>query len=246
MLKTKKMVALLLVIITVFSMVPIHSFAASNPLYDVNNLLSPSNITAEELEAGLLGNLPELSEAYIKAEKETGVNAIFIAAISALESGWGKSSMARNMNNLFGYGKKTFETKEAGIMHVANALKNNYLTKSGPYYHGYSVDDVAVCYCPGGTWAPKIRQLMYEIGNRVQKYKNEHPTIPAEDVQPITEVAEETVVEEEIISARTYQVQSAKKELNTILFAPKNTVHDLIVCRVKLQKLFNFMETIKN
>lgn len=51
-------------------------------------LTSPSGLAAEDLH--LLHNLIGLEQAFIDAESEHGVRADFLAAVAALESGWGR------------------------------------------------------------------------------------------------------------------------------------------------------------
>lgn len=46
-------------------------------------LLTPSKLTAAELEAGLLGELKPYAKDFIAAERETGVSAVFLAAVAA-------------------------------------------------------------------------------------------------------------------------------------------------------------------
>lgn len=54
-------------------------------------LTSPSGLDAEDLH--LRHNLIGLEQAFIDAESEHGVRADFLAAVAALESGWGALSI---------------------------------------------------------------------------------------------------------------------------------------------------------
>lgn len=77
--------------------------------------------------------LAGLEYAYYKAEEITGINALFIAAITATESGWGTHDRAKYQNNLSGYGVhkdtsrgKTFTSKEQSIIETAKLIKKYY------------------------------------------------------------------------------------------------------------------------
>ena len=141
--------------------------------YSTNNVLLPSNATEEDLEAGLLYGLKDYAGYFVEAEEEYGINAIFLASVAALESGWCRTDLAINNNNLFGYknhngeGFRVFPSKEASIRVVSSHLKTNYLTKGGKYYHGLSVYDVNVDYCEQSDWASKVDSIAKGIVNRI-------------------------------------------------------------------------------
>ena len=58
--------------------------------------------SAEELSAGLRGELVPLAADFVAAEAEYGVNAVFLAALAAHESGWGRHCFLPE--NIFGWG----------------------------------------------------------------------------------------------------------------------------------------------
>lgn len=129
----------------------------------------PSGVTAEILANALQYNLKDYAEYFIEAEQTYGINAIFIAAIAAHESGWGRSYLALNKNNLFGWkggsGFKYFNSIREGIMQVSRSLKVNYLSPDGCYFNGYTVEAVSIYYCDS-TWARYINSMMSYIENR--------------------------------------------------------------------------------
>ena len=131
------------------------------------NLLSSCGLTEEQLAKGLKRSLKEYASAFLAAEKEYGINAVFLAAIAALESGWGESVVAQSRNNLFGWkgsgGYRYFDSVAAGINHVAKFLKINYLTPGGPCFNGYEIEDIQKSYCPEGDWSSAVRRLMNTI-----------------------------------------------------------------------------------
>lgn len=135
-------------------------------------LLTPSGLTATELEAGLLGELKPYAVDFIAAERETGVNAVFLAAVAALESGWNTSEVAKNKNNLFGWsvatGYASFESKEDCIAEVAACVKSLYLTPDGVYFNGYTVEAVNIRYNGTEHWEKTVKQIMQEIKERIE------------------------------------------------------------------------------
>lgn len=139
-------------------------------------LLTPSGLNAAELEAGLLGELKPYAEDFIAAERETGVNAVFLAAVAALESGWNTSEVAESKNNLFGWsaatGYASFEGKEACIEEVAACIKSLYLTPDGAYFNGYTVEAVNTRYNGAEHWEKTVKQIMQEIEKRIEGSAN--------------------------------------------------------------------------
>lgn len=140
------------------------------------NLLIPSGLTIKDIDAVLRDTpLEGLSETYIKAEEETGVNALFLVALSIHESAWGNSKLARERNNIYGFHAydydpnkaKYFDSKEECIMHVANHLKTKYLTEDGEYFNGYTVSAINVKYATDKEWDEKVFKLMKYIYNKV-------------------------------------------------------------------------------
>ncbi|MEG0380888.1 MAG: glucosaminidase domain-containing protein, partial [Kurthia sp.] len=142
------------------------------------NLRKPSNVSTKDLQALLLskGKTPDnvlyrLAPSFIKAQSETGVNAQFMFAHAALETGWGSSTIAQYKNNLFGYQAydtcaltcaKYFPNGEAGLKLYANKIVNNYLTQTGAYYNGMNVLDMNIRYATDETWGQKIAFIMQQ------------------------------------------------------------------------------------
>ena len=90
----------------------LNSVNPSNPYYSYFQYLplrSKTNYTAEQLTSYLnnkansnTSKLNNTGALFIKYQNKYGVNALLAASFAALESGWGKSSIAQNKNNLFG------------------------------------------------------------------------------------------------------------------------------------------------
>lgn len=135
-----------------------------------------TGISARQLNKAFEGTrMAGTGSAFVEAEKETGVNAIFLASIAALESGWGSSPNARNKNNLFGFGSYdydssqtvVFSSKTQGVVKVARALRRDYLNTNGAYFHGATPSGVNVKYCTSSNWKNQVTTIMNMIVNRV-------------------------------------------------------------------------------
>ncbi|MDO4753662.1 MAG: glucosaminidase domain-containing protein [Bacillota bacterium] len=136
----------------------------------------PGGATAADLDRVFAGtSMQGLGEAFVKAEKKSGVNAWFLAAVATLESGYGTSEIAKDKNNLFGFcayddspysSAKKFATKEKGIEYVADFLSREYLSDDGAYFKGRSVDAVGQTYATDKGWADKVYALMVELSEK--------------------------------------------------------------------------------
>lgn len=141
------------------------------PEYQWNDWLDvrkPSGITAEELHEAMYYDENDYAPYYIEAERRYGVNAIFLYAIAQNESQNGRSTIAKNKNNLFGWtgsdGHMKFDSVEKCIYYVAEALQNNYLNPDGRWFEGYSLWDVSRHYNDNDYW----RNLTLEIADTMQ------------------------------------------------------------------------------
>lgn len=142
------------------------------------DLRTLSNLSGEQLDFILRDTaLHGLGPAYAKAELDHGVNALFLMGISSLESAWGTSNFAVKRNNLFGYQAYThdpnkakyFESKEHCIDFVAQRLKEDYLTSSGPYYGGgYTAFHVNKRYATDPDWGIKVVSRMNLLATRLK------------------------------------------------------------------------------
>ena len=153
----------------------------TQPVYfDKWNLKEKSNASVSDLRKVTKGTgLEGLEEAYVKAEKEYGVSAIFLLALSAHESYWGKSDRAIYQNNLTGYDVtsdeaqgRSFYSKEYSILETAKLLGKEYLSKDGLFFGG-SLDIYTVnkTYCPvgGTTWSDDIVNIANEAVEKIDR-----------------------------------------------------------------------------
>lgn len=136
-------------------------------------VLSLSGFTAEWFNRALAGTgMAGLGEALAFAEQSTGVNAVVLAGIIALESDWGQSSIARDKNNLAGIcaysgsayaSAKSFDSQFDCVLYLANMLETNYLTSGGKYYHGDNLIAIGKCYAEDPAWSKKVAVRMSQI-----------------------------------------------------------------------------------
>ncbi len=145
-----------------------------NPQGKFNNVNTNINTaytgSASDLNKRLKGVLSGKGDVFIKAQKEYGVNAAFLASVCVHESGNGSSNMAKNKNNVGGVrypGKtefRTFNSVDECIMYMASFLKRSYIDKGL-----ITIGQVGAKYCPAndptdtkGTnnlWASRVSSL---------------------------------------------------------------------------------------
>src|SRR5919197_3450440 len=148
------------------------------------NLLRPSGYTADELNRFVASHghpdspLAHNGDAFVQAERETGVNAQYMLAHAILESTWGTSSISRDKHNFFGNGArdecpstcaKSYPSDRDDILEQAHYVKDNYLSPGGSGFHpqvgptlrGMSTKPMA--YASDPTWAPKIANIADEM-----------------------------------------------------------------------------------
>lgn len=152
--------------------------------YNPYNVTIPSNLTVEEMYQILRNTtMKELSEALILAEKETGINALFLTGLIANESSWNTSNRAKCQNNLSGFAVYsrgasgvTFNSKTQCILRTAYLIKEDYISPNGKYYcEGNSIWNINSQYCfYDGTkkvnykWSSTINSIAYSL---LSKYK---------------------------------------------------------------------------
>lgn len=145
----------------------------TNNQLDKMNVMMKSGESIEKIN-NYLKNTPLENMGYIfkEAEEKYGVNAYFLTAIAVLESDFGRSNIARDKNNLFGYGAydnspykmaRKFETMDAGVFKVAKHLSENYLNENGKYFNGYDIESVGKRYATDKSWSKKVAIIVDKI-----------------------------------------------------------------------------------
>jgi hypothetical protein len=118
---------------------------------------------------GLTTPLPRLGAAFMRAEREEGINARYFVAHAMLESGWGTSAIATYKRNLFGYNAydrdpwkyaRRFSSHARGVAIVAEILRESYLTPGGPRWYGFTtLRGINRYYASDVHWADKVAVL---------------------------------------------------------------------------------------
>lgn len=160
----KKLFAIIIMFSVLFSGKEIFALEKITPTGD---LTEKCGLSEQELAQGMKDELVFLSEDFLAAEEKYSVNAVFLAAVAALESGWGKSCFLPN--NIFGWNGKSFSSKSECVDFVASKLAEHYLSEDGKYYNGKTVSGVNLCYNGSGLWAEKVSSIMTMI---MKKAKN--------------------------------------------------------------------------
>ena len=158
------------------------------------DLTKPSGLTLNQFKKVLSGNsadtqnvLASNAEYFYYAERQYGINGIYLASMAIHEGGWGTSKIANDKKNLFGYGaydsnpyggSYAFDTYAAGIDLVARVLVKNYLnpkgteiydgqTATGMYYNGPTLTGVNTRYASDKNWANAVFKWMTYLYNRL-------------------------------------------------------------------------------
>lgn len=130
------------------------------------DLRTESGYTSQQLDDVLKYELKGLGEYFIKAEEDYSVNAVFLASIAALESGWGRYCFREN--NMFGYSGMSFVSKAECIDFVAKKISENYLSEEGKYHTGYTVEAVNRYYNGRKIWEETVIDIMSSLINKMK------------------------------------------------------------------------------
>lgn len=144
------------------------------PHFNPYDLRESSNLTRDKAYKMLEGSaLQSVADAYVYAEEVYGVNAIFIMALTSVESAYGRSELAMYRNNIGGVKGMNgdwayFSDWGECIMYIASFLSESYLSEDGMFFNGYSVDDINIKYCQDDSdWAGMIMSIGYNLLSKV-------------------------------------------------------------------------------
>ncbi|MFD0618833.1 glucosaminidase domain-containing protein [Paenibacillus sp. GCM10027629] len=147
--------------------IPTPTPVVTEPMKPTSSIQSDSGLSEEHIAQLFKGTAlagHELEEAVLEIEEEYGINAYFTIAVMKLESGNGKSKLAKTKNNLFGLNATGgsnknafhFKSKGASVEKFGQLLSKNYVKK------GYTtVEKVASKYCPvNPKWPSLVKGIM--------------------------------------------------------------------------------------
>lgn len=157
-------------------------------------LNKPSGLTLDEFKKVLSGNkqdkdkvIEKNAEYFYYAEKQYGVNGIFIASVAVHESNWGTSQISKNKKNLFGYGAYDrdpsgsayrFSDYSESIDLLGRVFAKYYVNPpgtaiydnqkaSGKYYNGSTLEGVNKRYATDKNWANGVFKWMQYFYDRI-------------------------------------------------------------------------------
>lgn len=142
------------------------------------NLLTPSYIKEETLAKAFQNTkMQGLEKYFIQAEKETGINALYLAGLAVHESGWNTSKFAEKRNNLFGWQAydndldktKYFNSKGECILFVASKIKKLYLTENGMFHSGYTMESISSRYASDKEHSKKVFKNIEKILDKINQ-----------------------------------------------------------------------------
>lgn len=132
--------------------------------FSLPKITEPCGMDEEELAEAIGDNLGQYADVFLQAERMTDdgekcVNAVFLAAVARLESGNGKSRLARNKNNFFGWkdrgGWKEFCSPEQCILFCGDRIKKRFIDKGAE-----TIEAIGQTYCPDdGEWAEAVSDI---------------------------------------------------------------------------------------
>jgi beta-N-acetylglucosaminidase len=147
----------------------VHGPIARSVFTEDTDLTLPSGQNEHAIDNFLAGTaLAGLGGTYMQAERTFGVSAIFLVALSIHESNWGRSNIARDKHNLFGW--RAYDIDPRGnampftsfaecILVVAKSVRENYLTPGGRWYLGPTLKGMAPSYASDRAWASKVVKI---------------------------------------------------------------------------------------
>lgn len=153
----------------------IASLLAANPVHGMGHihrdLRLASGVTAEEIEYLVQGTgLAGLGPSFAVAEWAYGVNALALLSIAILESGWGRSRLAQNNNNLFGINHprlRSFPYPAASVIYTGHLLGNSYFPKGRA-----CLADIGRIYAADPQWGAKVSMIWAQLENRIEARRN--------------------------------------------------------------------------
>lgn len=156
-------------------------------------LNQPSGLTLEQFKKILSDSkdtnkiFENNAEYFYYIEKQYSINGIFVAAVGIHESSWGTSKIAREKNNLFGYGAYdsnpyngaySFSDYSESIDLLARVFVKYYINPkgtsiyggeqaAGTYYHGPTLSGINTRYASDKNWANAVYQHMKYLYNKL-------------------------------------------------------------------------------
>jgi beta-N-acetylglucosaminidase len=130
-------------------------------------------ITPEEVDTFIISTpLQGIGKDLVRVAYQNKVNPVYILAHIILETGWGKSRLFLEKNNLFGFGAKdknpftnalSFSSPKECLEKVVRYIAKEYLNEKGKFYAGPNLMGMNRHYATDKSWCFKIIELMNNI-----------------------------------------------------------------------------------
>ncbi len=156
-------------------------------------LNKPSGLTLEQFKKILSDSkdtnkiFTNNAEYFYYIEKQYNINGVFVAAVGIHESSWGTSKIARDKNNLFGYGAYdsnpyngaySFSDYSESIDLIARVFVKYYINPKGTsiyggeqavgtYYNGATLSGINTRYATDKNWANGVYNQMKYLYNKL-------------------------------------------------------------------------------
>lgn len=156
-------------------------------------LNKPSGLTLEQFKKILTDSkdtnkiFESNAEYFYYIEQQYNINGVFVAAVGIHESAWGTSQIAREKNNLFGYGAYdsnpyngaySFSNYSESIDLIARVFVKYYInpkgtsiyggeTAVGTYYNGATLSGINTKYATDKNWANGVYNHMKYLYNKL-------------------------------------------------------------------------------
>ncbi|HET7325493.1 MAG TPA: N-acetylmuramoyl-L-alanine amidase [Halococcus sp.] len=142
-----------------------------------SDLRQTVDITGGDLDAAVDAISPGspligLGDTWVAVQNERDINAVYMAAHAALESAWGRSSIAQAKNNIYGFDARDicpaecangYASFEQCVREVMAYVDTEYLTPGGDWYEGTTLRAMNVHYATDQQWAEKIASIMNDL-----------------------------------------------------------------------------------
>lgn len=156
-------------------------------------LNKPSGLTLEQFKKILTDSkdtnkiFENNAEYFYYIEQQYNINGVFVAAVGIHESAWGTSKIAREKNNLFGYGAYdsnpyngaySFSNYSESIDLIARVFVKYYINPkgtsiyggekaAGTYYNGPTLNGINTKYATDKNWANGVYNHMKYLYNKL-------------------------------------------------------------------------------
>lgn len=132
-------------------------------------------VSEEDLRTMLNGTaLEHLADDFLELERQYGVNAIFVASIASVESGYGSSDIAKAYNNITSIMKGDgspvyFNNTRDCLEYTYKLLSKHYIDPTGNWYNGTDLYSINENYCPNDNyhWANTVSAVMDRLLNKI-------------------------------------------------------------------------------